>query len=149
MIILKLIFLAPEPFRYYLLWITKYIQYITFSKHLKAKTILTFQRKYQINTFVETGTYLGETIELVKHNFLNIYSIELSQDLYTRAKRIFKTNKDINLFLGDSSIILSKIIKQIKNPCLFWLDAHYSYGITAKGSINTPILSELKILAKR
>jgi hypothetical protein len=32
----------------------------------------------------------------------------------------------------------------VHQPCLFWLDAHYSAGITAKGEGNTPIEEELK-----
>ena len=31
----------------------------------------------------------------------------------------------------------------MNEPCLFWLDGHYSEGITAKGQLNTPILAEL------
>jgi len=54
-----------------------------------------------------------------------------------------KKYKHINLFHGDSSIVLPRIIKEINEPILFWLDAHYSGGITSKGKENTPILKEL------
>ena len=33
-------------------------------------------------------------------------------------------------------------------PCLFWLDAHYSAGPTAKGEIETPISVELDAALK-
>jgi hypothetical protein len=45
--------------------------------------------------------------------------------------------------LGNSSKVLPKIIKEIEEPCLFWLDAHYSEGITVKGDKETPIMEEL------
>ena len=35
-------------------------------------------------------------------------------------------------------------MSKLKQPCLFWLDAHYSAGVTAKGAIDTPIEKELK-----
>ena len=31
-----------------------------------------------------------------------------------------------------------------REPCLFWLDGHYSAGITAKGEKETPIWEELE-----
>ncbi|MBD2771526.1 hypothetical protein [Iningainema tapete] len=34
-------------------------------------------------------------------------------------------------------------MKQLKQPALFWLDGHYSQGITARGDKDTPILEEL------
>ena len=42
--------------------------------------------------------------------------------------------------------ILSNLAKdgKLDEPCLFWLDGHYSAGGTAKGSKETPILEELK-----
>ena len=45
---------------------------------------------------------------------------------------------------GDSSKVLPELLDKIKKPCLFWLDGHYSGGITGKGDLNTPILNELK-----
>ena len=39
---------------------------------------------------------------------------------------------------------MPEILSQIEEPCLFWLDGHYSEGITAKGEKETPILEELK-----
>jgi hypothetical protein len=44
--------------------------------------------------------------------------------------------------------MLPIILKSISEPCLFWLDAHYSAGITAKGEEETPIQQELEIISK-
>ena len=38
---------------------------------------------------------------------------------------------------------MPKILSNIKQPCLFWLDAHYSGGITTKSELETPIMQEL------
>ena len=40
--------------------------------------------------------------------------------------------------------VLPSLLTLIREPCLFWLDAHYSEGITVKSDLNTPILEELK-----
>ncbi|MBU1557987.1 hypothetical protein KKC45_03435 [Patescibacteria group bacterium] len=113
---------------------------------IKRQTVKEFSKKYSLETLVETGTYLGEMIWATKNNFKEIHSIELNENLYKRSKRLFSNNKNINLHLGDSGEILQKILKEIKKPCLFWLDAHYSSGITARGNLDTPIIKELEII---
>jgi len=47
---------------------------------------------------------------------------------------------------GDSTDILPEILVKIEQPCLFWLDAHYSGGVTAKGKKETPILQEIQYI---
>jgi len=127
-----------------------YLKWILLGKpipppHLvKQMLVKTYATKYRLNVMVETGTYLGEMVNAVKYSFNKIYSIELSSDLHKRAKKKFCRYKHIEILNGDSSVILAEILKQIHDPCLFWLDAHYSGGITEKGDIETPILEELK-----
>ena len=41
---------------------------------------------------------------------------------------------------------MKEVIKYLQEPTLFWLDGHYSSGITAKTDKNTPILEELKTI---
>jgi hypothetical protein len=96
-----------------------------------------------IKTFIETGTYLGQTISYLKNDFDKLISIELDPELYERAKKKFSRNKKIHIYRGDSGEVLEDILKNITEPSLFWLDGHYSSGITAKGKLNTPILQEL------
>jgi len=51
---------------------------------------------------VETGTYLKEMIEAMKTSFDKIYSIEISHDFFNRAKKRFKSEKNIEPVLGNS-----------------------------------------------
>jgi hypothetical protein len=97
-----------------------------------------------IKVFIETGTYLGETISYLKNVFDKLISIELGQKLYDNAKKKFSKDKHVQILQGDSGEILQNIINDISEPCLFWLDGHYSDGITAKGKSNTPVLKELE-----
>lgn len=94
--------------------------------------------------FIETGTYQGKTVSDLKDHVDEIHSIELGYDLYKKASEMFKDDPHIHIHHGDSSDILESIIPD--EPCLFWLDGHYSEGITVKGKLNTPIRKELDII---
>lgn len=113
---------------------------------VKQWTIQKYARRYRINNFVETGTCFGDTLNAVKKTFKNLYSIELSIELYEDAKEKFSKFKHIHLLKGDSSEVLPRVIADINEPILFWLDAHYSCGVTARGSKDTPISSELECI---
>lgn len=115
---------------------------------VKVQTILEQSNRYHTNIFVETGTYMGDMLDEVKNNFSQLHSIELSPKYYLRAKEIFSGNKRIKLHYGDSAKVLSKVLPKLHAPTLFWLDAHYSGGSTAKGQIDTPIVQELKTISK-
>jgi hypothetical protein len=110
---------------------------------LKQMVIKDYARKYGIKIFVETGTFLGQTVDAVKYAFNKIFSIELDDKLYNNAKTKFLKFKNISIIRGDSAEVLPGILNDISEPCLFWLDGHYSHGITAKAKIDTPILQEL------
>jgi hypothetical protein len=110
---------------------------------IKQLAILYYGAANGIDTLVETGTYLGDMVWSQKDFFRKIYSIELSSDLYERAKRRFSGTGNVELLQGDSSQKLAEVIRELKAPALFWLDGHYSGGITAKGEKECPIFEEL------
>ena len=105
-----------------------------------------YGKKYSIDQLVETGTYHGEMIDAVKCDYNKIYTIELDHSLFEMAEKRFSSNNHITVLHGDSASILPKIMQQIEQPCLFWLDAHYSGGVTTKGDTNTPVMKELEII---
>ena len=111
---------------------------------VKQITVKTYAVQFGLDIFVETGTYLGEMVNAVKYNFKKIYSIELSHELYENAREKFSKHKHILIVNGDSAEVLPEILIHVKEPCLFWLDGHYSGGNTAKGEKETPIMEELK-----
>lgn len=111
---------------------------------IKEETVKEYAYKFSIDILVETGTYLGVMINSVKGFFSEIYSIELDRNLYLKAKKLFRKYDNMHILQGNSSKILPKLLDKIEKPCLFWLDAHYSGGITAKENLYTPIIAELK-----
>ena len=95
---------------------------------------------------VETGTYLGDMIFFQLKNFKRLYSIELDEQLYRDARRRFKNCPHVTIIQGDSAEKLQSVVDQVEEPAVFWLDGHYSGGITALGNKVTPIFEELKII---
>jgi hypothetical protein len=103
-----------------------------------------YAQKHRTRIFIETGTYLGDMVNAIRNDFDKIFSIELSTELYERVKKRFEKYEHISIFKGDSSSLLTEVLSNIKEPCLFWLDGHFSEGITARGEKETPVLEELK-----
>lgn len=113
---------------------------------IKQKAIEEFQNKFQTDTLIETGTYLGDMVEAQRNYFKQIFSIELSKKLFDRANKRFKSFPQIKILQGDSGQVLHNLIPALNKPALFWLDGHYSRGITAKGDKECPVINELKAI---
>jgi hypothetical protein len=79
----------------------------------------------------------------LRDQFKAIYSIELSEALWKRAVRRFRAYPHIQIRLGDSGDVLPRILENIASPTIFWLDGHYSGGVTAKGCLETPVVKEV------
>jgi len=109
----------------------------------KQALISETQKAYGLQTFVETGTNEGDMVAAIQDCFNSVYSVELDLNLFKRARERFLAKKHIKIFQGDSAKVLPQILKEVSAPCLFWLDAHYSGGVTAKGSTETPIHQEI------
>lgn len=108
-----------------------------------------FIEKYKCEIFIETGTFIGNTIDMLKNEFQELHTIELDYKLYKSAVKRFSKFPHIHLHQGDSKDVIPQILKTKTKPALYWLDGHYSGGVTAKGESDTPILQELKeILSK-
>jgi hypothetical protein len=107
-----------------------------------------YRKKFHTETLVETGTYLGEMVEAQRDHFKKIYSIELSEKLFNKAQKRFKAHLHIKILHGDSGIVLNKLMNEIGKPALFWLDGHYSHGMTAKGEKECPVPEELDTIFK-
>lgn len=110
----------------------------------KEKAIIDYCDSSHYNTFIETGTYMGEMVYSLRNYFKTLYTIELSRDLYEIAKNHFREFGHIKFLQGDSGIVLGKIIDKLNEPSILWLDGHYSGGITEKGESETPIMKELQ-----
>ena len=109
----------------------------------KQSVLKEYAAKYNLHTLIETGTFLGDTIDSCRNSFNEIISIELDEKLCEKARIRFSKYKNISILHGSSDALLPKVLSNVSVSCLFWLDAHYSGGITAKDKSDTPILSEI------
>ena len=109
----------------------------------------TFSNNIKTRHYIETGTYLGDGIKMVLNTYENIHSIELSEKWYEHNVNQFKEHTNVNMYLGDSKIILPELLNRIDEPITVYLDAHYSGGTTAFGEEETPLLFELEALKNR
>jgi hypothetical protein len=100
-------------------------------------------------TFVETGTYYGDTAKWASTEFKTVFTIELSDYLYNLTKNELLSKGNIIPKLGNSKNILSDILGETDSNIVFWLDGHYSGGITAGSDDPCPLREELKIIHKR
>jgi hypothetical protein len=110
---------------------------------VKQRIVKDYARRFSLETMIETGTYLGDMVDATRDVFTKSFSIELDEKLYQQAKQRFYRDKGISIIHGDSGEVLPDILAGIDEPCLFWLDGHYSGDITARGQVDTPIVEEL------
>ena len=113
---------------------------------IKIVVVGSYLKQFSIDDFVETGTYLGDTLGYIARSGARCTSIELSEELYKAASRRFGGYKNVRLVQGDSGQRLPELLTEINKPVLFWLDGHYSSGITTSAETHTPISTELRAI---
>jgi hypothetical protein len=116
--------------------------------HVKRRTIVAHANKQKFESFVETGTYRGDMLQRIsrKTSVKEILSIELDGRLAKEAQFRFQNNPKIEILHGDSGSVLESLMSRLPEPTLFWLDGHYSGGVTALGTTTTPIFEELQAI---
>lgn len=104
-----------------------------------------FKSKLNITTFVETGTFKGDTIANLVNEVESIYSVELSDELAQAAKLRFKNYKHVTIVQGDSSGCLANILQETRDSAtVYWLDAHWCDASNTAGlESQCPLLEEL------
>lgn len=110
----------------------------------KRRIIHAMLRKHGLATFIETGTFKGDTLASVAATGIRAISVELSDAYFDRANQRFAGMRNVELHHGDSGIVLPRIVASLGEPALFWLDGHYSAGETAHGDLASPISAEME-----
>ncbi len=113
---------------------------------VKQRTVIGYQTRYRLRTFVETGTYTGEMVQALAAHADRIVSIELAPSLHTRAAIRFAGQRHIQLLQGDSAALLPGVLESLDGPALFWLDGHYMGGESGRGTEDTPVMAEMTAL---
>lgn len=104
-----------------------------------------------IKYFVETGTYMGETVFMLSSLFKKLYTIEIHKELYNNAKKQAeeKSINNIEFIEGDSLEKLDEICSKVEEGAIFFIDAHISGNDSSwNGKNRVPIFEELDIILK-
>jgi hypothetical protein len=115
----------------------------------KESVVLQYARRFGSLVFIETGTLHGDMIEATRNGFQHLWSIELDTPLYEAAVKRFQAYPHVTIVNGDSAIALPELLPEVSGPILYWLDGHWSGGVTARGSMDTPLLAELTAIIAR
>jgi hypothetical protein len=99
-------------------------------------------------TWIETGTYLGDTTYLLSRHAKLVYTIEPEPILFKKAEARFRHEKNIKVINGLSEDVLPRLLPEIAGAINFWLDGHDSGGSTYKGPQETPIVDELNCISR-
>lgn len=101
-----------------------------------------------ISVFVETGTYKCNSILGMAPLFRELHTIELAKELYDQAVKKCE-GKGINLHHGDSAKILPVVARQIKEPVIFYLDAHWFVDPEVTKENPFPLWDEMRAILSR
>ena len=110
----------------------------------KGALISNLGKRFNLCTLVETGTCHGDTIQRVRKDFKEVWSVELCQEYFNIASKRFSGDPGAHLIFGSSSEMLPGIIKQTQGPLIFFLDAHVSAAGSADDGNQVPL--ELQII---
>ena len=103
-----------------------------------------------IDVWIETGTFLGNTTEVLARSCPKVFSIEPDEKLADAATEKFASNSNVVILKGLSENLLGKILENEKDlsskTVAFWLDGHFSDGVTHRGPLETPVVRELEII---
>lgn len=112
---------------------------------------------YNIENFIETGTGLGDTIDYVIKNVrrnVNVYSIEIHQEIAERARKRFLGNENCTIINGNSYEVLRSLTPELKGNSIFFLDAHFpgadfgytKYSDNIEYDTKLPLEKELQLI---
>lgn len=114
----------------------------------KVKMRVLQRRSIPNATWIETGTYLGDTSKFLSNLGTKVLTIEPQEKLFLNAKRKLYKLKNIEFLHGTSEECLESAILKLTGEVNYWLDGHFSGDVTFKGSTLSPIKYELETIEK-
>jgi hypothetical protein len=99
------------------------------------------------STWIETGTYRGETTAYLAARFPRVITIEPADELFRAAQERFSGEPRVQVLHGTSEEALPLALEGLSGDVSFWLDGHYSGGVTFNGPQVTPVVNELAAIA--
>jgi hypothetical protein len=114
---------------------------------IDRKLIETIQNVLHARTFVETGTFEGDSVARIEDLFETVLTVECSREYYDASSRRFQGRENIHVALGDSPGFLKDVREQAGDSAIFWLDAHWCLAESTSGEQSQcPLLAELEAI---
>ena len=81
-------------------------------------------------------------------NFEKIFTVEISQKLWEWLHPQIRQFENVEHVLGDSLVEIPKFLKTLdeNDKVFFWLDAHWSQGLSDKNHLDVPLIEECVII---
>lgn len=114
--------------------------------HIPEQKVLKLALRYKLTTLIETGTWRGESAVWAAEHFERVYTIEANRKRFDGVTaRLAGRHSNLTFVFGDSRVELARVLAQVREPCLFWLDAHWVGDVGAHDSQGDecPLLEEL------
>jgi hypothetical protein len=86
-------------------------------------------------------------VAAMKNHFAEIYSVEFDPALAARAAKKFSRWPHLHILHGDSQVAVPELLKSLREPALFWLDAGY-YGWAGLQGDKQRLTSELEAILR-
>lgn len=120
-------------------------------EEVKWGLLLELAEEYHLRTLIETGTAVGDTILHIQNHFEEIHSFEIMGTYYEVAVRNTEGLSHVILYNSSSaSSEFRDLVNKQPDPCLIYLDAHYSGEGTGKDltliTPDVPIRQELDVI---
>lgn len=102
---------------------------------------LEFSKKFNIDTFFETGTYHGDSARIASRHFKRVITVENDSQNYNISLQRLAGIENCELHFGNSPEIMDSLVDENSSNIFFFLDAHwYDYW---------PLLDELAVITKK
>ena len=100
---------------------------------------------------METGTNIGESTVMVSNLFESVLSVEADPTLAKCARALvgYMGIHNTEIHEGHSVEFVKRLEPRVGSQCVFFLDAHYSRGITTRMYGNCPLQEELNVIVSR
>jgi hypothetical protein len=99
-------------------------------------------------TWVETGTYRGDTTAVLARAVHRVISLEPADELFRAAQARFADVANVEIVHATSEQAFPTLLPRLQGDVCFWLDGHFSGGPTFKGPHDTPIVFELAAIGE-
>lgn len=113
---------------------------------MPTELVSKLQKAYNVQLFVETGTYQGNTALWAAEHFQTVITIEASAEIYAQVVATHSQVKNVKFLYGHSKEQLATLVPSMNEPCIFWLDGHWCGGVSYGEEDECPLLEELLII---